>query len=469
MESGHAVALSVRGPRQDLSCQRREGPGAGRRLPRGPGGRVVHPPRPERLRQDHDPALRRGLRKTDDGSDPRSRGRTYRGPCPSTGGTSAWSSRATPSSLTSRSSRTWPTASRRAQGPGGDRRQGARDAGPRRAWRARRGASPASSPAASSSASPWPGLWSTTRSSCSSTSRSATSTPSCASTCARRSGASSSRPASRRSTSPTTRRRRCRSPTGSRSCTRGIVSQIGTPDEIYDEPGQRPGRGFHRPGQLPRLPGRARRRGACACASPRATELDGVRGCPGVAGFPAAGRRFSLCGREHLRIRPAGAATGRPCAAVRSDPLPRLLGALLSRDPRRHGSSGRSWWTRSGASRACRRASACSSHVAWESGEALPAGRARRAGADGVARMARSRRPRSSSTWRSCWCSGLTLFILVCFIVYPLVQGRCWRASWRRASRSPSANLTLANFSRVPSSPGSTAAPCGTRWSWGSC
>ena len=74
---------------------------------------------------------------------------------------------------------------------------------------------PTSSPAASSSASPWPGPWPSSRRCCCSTNRCRPSTPRCAPSCATRSAASSSRSARRPCSSPTTRRRPSRSPTGS--------------------------------------------------------------------------------------------------------------------------------------------------------------------------------------------------------------------------------------------------------------
>ena len=54
--------------------------------------------------------------------------------------------------------------------------------------------------------------------------------------CARRSAASSWSSGSRPSTSRTTRRRRCRSPTASRSCTAASIEQVGSPVEMYGSP-----------------------------------------------------------------------------------------------------------------------------------------------------------------------------------------------------------------------------------------
>ena len=90
-----------------------------------------------------------------------------------------------------------------------------RHAGAGRACRHTSTSTPASCRAASSSGSRSPGRWRSSRGYCFSTSRSRRSTPRCAPSCATRSGASSSRSARRRCSSPTTRRRRWRSPTGS--------------------------------------------------------------------------------------------------------------------------------------------------------------------------------------------------------------------------------------------------------------
>ena len=73
-------------------------------------------------------------------------------------------------------------------------------------------------PAASSSAWPWPGPWPSRRGCCCWTSRCRRWTRRCVSSCARRSAASSSSSASPRCSSPTTRKRRSRWPTGSGSC-----------------------------------------------------------------------------------------------------------------------------------------------------------------------------------------------------------------------------------------------------------
>ena len=74
-----------------------------------------------------------------------------------------------------------------------------------------------SCPAASSSASRWPGRSPSSRASCCSTSRCPPSTPRCGCSCASRSGSCSPSSAPPRCASRTTRRRRCRWPTGSAS------------------------------------------------------------------------------------------------------------------------------------------------------------------------------------------------------------------------------------------------------------
>ena len=76
---------------------------------------------------------------------------------------------------------------------------------------------PTRSPAVSSSASRWPARWPSSRRCCCSTSRCRRSTPRCGLSCATRSAGSSSRWASPRCLSPTTRRRRWPSRTGSGS------------------------------------------------------------------------------------------------------------------------------------------------------------------------------------------------------------------------------------------------------------
>ena len=74
------------------------------------------------------------------------------------------------------------------------------------------------------------------RACCCSTSPSAPSTSSCASRCRSSSRRSSARSASPSCSSPTTRRRRSPSATGSRSSTTGRIEQVGTAREIYEQP-----------------------------------------------------------------------------------------------------------------------------------------------------------------------------------------------------------------------------------------
>jgi iron(III) transport system ATP-binding protein len=97
-------------------------------------------------------------------------------------------------------------------------------------------ACPTSSPAASSSASRSPAPSPSRPPSSCSTSPSPTSTPRCASRPARRCAPCSSRRAPRRSSSPTTRRRRWRLPTAIAVMEGGRIAQVGTPAEIYREP-----------------------------------------------------------------------------------------------------------------------------------------------------------------------------------------------------------------------------------------
>ena len=83
-------------------------------------------------------------------------------------------------------------------------------------WPASSTATRRSSPAASASGWRWPGRWPSTRRCCCSTSRSARWTPRCARTCAPGCAGCTTRCTSPRCWSPTTRRRRSTSPTGSR-------------------------------------------------------------------------------------------------------------------------------------------------------------------------------------------------------------------------------------------------------------
>ena len=90
-----------------------------------------------------------------------------------------------------------------------------RAAAPDAARRPRQPGCRRSSPAASASASPWPAPWRRSRRCCCSTSRSAPSTPRCARSCASGCAGCTTRSTSPASSSPTTRRRPSRSPTGS--------------------------------------------------------------------------------------------------------------------------------------------------------------------------------------------------------------------------------------------------------------
>ena len=128
----------------------------------------------------------------------------------------AWSSRPTACSRTStgrqRGVRAAGARRRRRRAPGAGRHEllelvGLADA--------RRAATRTSCPAASSSGSRWPGRWPSSRGCCCWTSRSPRWTPRCGCSCGTRSAGCSSSSASPRCSSRTTRRRRCRSPTGS--------------------------------------------------------------------------------------------------------------------------------------------------------------------------------------------------------------------------------------------------------------
>ena len=98
------------------------------------------------------------------------------------------------------------------------RRPGRRSCSTSSAWPTGATATRTSSPAASSSGWRSPGRSRWRRRCCCSTSRCRRWTPRCACSCGRRSGGSSSSSASRPSSSPTTRPRRCRWPTGSGCC-----------------------------------------------------------------------------------------------------------------------------------------------------------------------------------------------------------------------------------------------------------
>ena len=114
------------------------------------------------------------------------------------------------------------------------------------AWPTAATATRTSSPAASSSGWRWPGPWPWRRRCCCSTSRCRRSTPRCGCSCARRSGGSSSSSASRPSSSPTTRPRRCRWPTGSGVLRAGRLEQVATPGRAVRAPGDGVRRGVRR-------------------------------------------------------------------------------------------------------------------------------------------------------------------------------------------------------------------------------
>ena len=119
--------------------------------------------------------------------------------------------------------------------------RGSDDAASSRCWRssACRGSARVacrSCRAASSSASPSPARSRRNRTSCCSTSRSPRSTRRCACDCGARCARCWRRPAPRPCSSPTTRRRRCPSPTGWRWCATGRVVQVASPDDLYERP-----------------------------------------------------------------------------------------------------------------------------------------------------------------------------------------------------------------------------------------
>ena len=107
------------------------------------------------------------------------------------------------------------------------------------AWPTGATATRTSSPAASSSGWRSPARWRSRRRCCCSTSRCRRWTPRCGCSCARRSAASSSSSASPPSSSPTTRPRRCRSPTGSASSAPGRLEQVATPGRAVRAAGDR--------------------------------------------------------------------------------------------------------------------------------------------------------------------------------------------------------------------------------------
>ena len=94
-----------------------------------------------------------------------------------------------------------------------DSPEGPRAARAGAAGRPRRSRSPVSSPAGSGSAWRWRGPWRSSRRCCCSTSRSARSTPRCGRSCGSGCAGCTTRSMSPASSSPTTRRRRSRSPT----------------------------------------------------------------------------------------------------------------------------------------------------------------------------------------------------------------------------------------------------------------
>ena len=103
-------------------------------------------------------------------------------------------------------------------------------------WTGWRTAIPANCPAASASASRWRARSRSSRASCCSTNRSARSTPRCARNCGSGCASCTTKSTSPRSSSPTTRKRRSKSPTAWLSMDKGRIEQIGTPGDVYDNP-----------------------------------------------------------------------------------------------------------------------------------------------------------------------------------------------------------------------------------------
>ena len=93
-----------------------------------------------------------------------------------------------------------------------------------------------SSPAASASGWRWPGRSPSSPRCCCSTSRSVPSTPRSARSCATGCAACTTRCRSPRSSSPTTRRRRMEVADEIVVINDGRIEQVGTPDQLYDEP-----------------------------------------------------------------------------------------------------------------------------------------------------------------------------------------------------------------------------------------
>ena len=180
-----------------------------------------------------------------------------------------------------------------------------------------------SSPAASGSAWRSPARWRSSRACCCSTSRSARSTRPCARSCAPGCAACTTRCTSRRCSSRTTRRRRWRSPSRSWCMNHGRIEQIGTPRELYEQPGQRVRDGLRRPGQPARRPlDPPARRGDPARARERRQRGDDRPDRPSRlrgAGRADARRRRAHLGADHARsgARSSSWARARSCGCGR--------------------------------------------------------------------------------------------------------------------------------------------------------
>ena len=218
----HPPPPPLESPHDERRCRRTERPDAG--LRQREGARRVHPAyRARRTRRAARPVgLRKDHRAADPGRPRRSHvghrvgrrpGRQQCARQQARHGHGVPGLQPVPASDRARQRRVRPEDARKSQGRSDF--SGRRHARRWSACRRTNTSTPASCRAASSSGSRWPGRWRSSRGCCCSTSRCPRWTPRCAPSCATRSVVSNSRSARRRCSSPTTRRRRWPSPTGS--------------------------------------------------------------------------------------------------------------------------------------------------------------------------------------------------------------------------------------------------------------
>ena len=231
-------------------------------------------------------------------------------------------------------------------------------------------ACPTSSPAASSSASPSPGRWPRSRGWSCSTSPSTPSTPACARRCAARSARPCARPAPPRCSSPTTRRRRSRSPTRVAVMRGGRIVQAADPQTLYRDPVDAEVAGLRRRGGAARGPAGGRRgprprSATCARAGPRSTPAAAATVMLRPEQILCRGRRTGAQARTAESSRPPSTATTRPPgspsrrAVARSSRGPPATCCRRSASGSRSRSTARRWPTPPRAARASPRSLGC--------------------------------------------------------------------------------------------------------------